>query len=175
MKIEIRFCSTKYSWLCFKHAVKEAMAGEEIETDIDDFSGDYMGSTFCDKCSEELDAKNKELEEELNRILEKLPKMPGVLRPKESKPKKHTITIENMGEIEVLATCPKHKIAYPDPEINDCPMCHIEHEITNWRNSVQEMIMGMESRGLLNTEGVEKLSLVLKMINELLETNGKTN
>lgn len=53
MNLQVRYSTDKDSWLCFKHAVQAAMNGEDVKTEIDDFSGGYMGRTWCQQCTDE--------------------------------------------------------------------------------------------------------------------------
>lgn len=63
MEIQIKFSSKTYSWLCFRHAVQEAMRGEDIKPEIDDWSSNYyMGTTFCILCSSELNESKEDMQ-----------------------------------------------------------------------------------------------------------------
>lgn len=48
--LRIRYSNDKGA-LCFKHAIQRAVAGEYIETRIDDFDSEYyLGGTACVDC-----------------------------------------------------------------------------------------------------------------------------
>lgn len=63
--LKVRFFSKKHSWLCFNHAVKESVNGEEIEVEVDSYGEYYMGPTSCEICSERF---KEELAEYKGRI-----------------------------------------------------------------------------------------------------------
>lgn len=48
MNLRIKYSSSTYSWLCFRHAVQEAMRGDDVKTEIVD-SG-YI-EEMTDSCS----------------------------------------------------------------------------------------------------------------------------
>lgn len=52
INLQIRYSTTSDHWLCFKHAVQAAINGEDVKTEIGDFS-DSMGRIWCEKCAEE--------------------------------------------------------------------------------------------------------------------------
>lgn len=48
-----KFDGDKGNYVCFKHAAKRALLGENIETEIDDYSSEYdMRDTSCGDCLE---------------------------------------------------------------------------------------------------------------------------
>lgn len=61
INVEIRYRTFEYPWLCFRHAVQEAMRGIEVATEIDDFSGDdYHGRITCGLCDSEAQKSEEE-------------------------------------------------------------------------------------------------------------------
>jgi len=60
--LKIRFSTEEIGWLCFRHAVKRALAGEDVKVDIDDFDSEYyMGSTSCKDCANESKSQKKHI------------------------------------------------------------------------------------------------------------------
>ena len=54
LNMKIKFTSESSRWLCFKHAVKHAQEGEDIEIELGDYDSEYyMGTTVCTDCSGE--------------------------------------------------------------------------------------------------------------------------
>lgn len=52
LHLGLRFYTSEHSWLCFHHAVKETIRGEDVHTDIDDYSDErYTGPTYCVICA----------------------------------------------------------------------------------------------------------------------------
>ena len=67
MQLEIKYSSSTYSLLCFRHAVQEAMRSEKIDTTIiDQDSADYFEKGYCNLCTME-----QETEEEKTNALRK--------------------------------------------------------------------------------------------------------
>ena len=53
LRLEIKFYTDKYSWLCFRHAVEEVLKGEDVKTEIDNYRDEnYLGTVNCIRCSE---------------------------------------------------------------------------------------------------------------------------
>ena len=51
VNVEVRLSTSDKRWLCFRHAVLAAMAGEEVEMSVDDYSSEYYcGPTYCEMC-----------------------------------------------------------------------------------------------------------------------------
>jgi len=64
VRMQVRYRTDTASWLCFRHAVKRSMLGEEIATDVDDYSSDYyMGRTTCADCDDEDSARRSRARE----------------------------------------------------------------------------------------------------------------
>ena len=58
IRMQVRYYTATDSWLCFTHAVKCAMAGEKVETEVEDYSSEYyLGRTSCDVCDAEAQKK----------------------------------------------------------------------------------------------------------------------
>ena len=54
MKLQIKYSSSSYSWLCFRHAVQEAVRSEKIKSEIiDQDSDDYFEEGYCNLCAME--------------------------------------------------------------------------------------------------------------------------
>ena len=53
--MNIRYETVKYDWLCFKHAVEQANKGFDVQTEIVTDIENYMGSTYCPRCKEEME------------------------------------------------------------------------------------------------------------------------
>ncbi len=55
MSLSIRYSSPEHSFLCFRHAVTEAMKGAEVRSEFDEDAGsEYdMRSSTCALCYEE--------------------------------------------------------------------------------------------------------------------------
>lgn len=55
IQLQVRYSSRNDPWMCFRHAMKAAMAGTDVETQIDDYRSEYyMGRTHCQECENEL-------------------------------------------------------------------------------------------------------------------------
>ena len=50
MTLIIEYSSATYSWLCFRHAVQEAMRGEDVKTEIVDAGSLKMTTDSCSLC-----------------------------------------------------------------------------------------------------------------------------
>ena len=58
MNLEIKYSSSTYSWLCFRHAVQEAMRSEKIGSAIiNQGSDDYFEKGYCELCTIENSAE----------------------------------------------------------------------------------------------------------------------
>jgi len=54
LKLKVRFSTVNEPWLCFRHAIKAALTGQEVRIDVDDFGSEhYLGTTVCRECEEE--------------------------------------------------------------------------------------------------------------------------
>ena len=53
--LKIRFSTEDIEWLCFRHAIKRAMAGEDIMTGIED--SEHCWFNKCDDCKAESEAR----------------------------------------------------------------------------------------------------------------------
>lgn len=55
--LQTRYYTEEHSWLCFRHAVQEAVKGKDVKTELDDYSSEYyLGPLDCLLC----DMENKE-------------------------------------------------------------------------------------------------------------------
>jgi len=53
LRIQVRYYTKTCSWLCFRHAVAQALKGEEVHTELDDYDVEYyLGTTRCVVCSQ---------------------------------------------------------------------------------------------------------------------------
>lgn len=53
MGLQVKYQTENGKWLCFKHAVKRALADEDIHTVVDEFGSEYdMRDTGCVDCNE---------------------------------------------------------------------------------------------------------------------------
>lgn len=49
--MQVRYYTEDVEWLCFRHAVKRVMDGEDVHTEVDDYYEDRcMISTVCNDC-----------------------------------------------------------------------------------------------------------------------------
>ena len=63
MDLQIKYSSSAYSWLCFRHAVQEAMRSENIETEITSLKDSFWIIPICDLCAmEKSDKENARIE-----------------------------------------------------------------------------------------------------------------
>lgn len=54
IRLQVRYSSQNDSWMCFRHAVKAALEGADVEMDIDDYGDEhYLGRTTCLECENE--------------------------------------------------------------------------------------------------------------------------
>jgi hypothetical protein len=52
VRLEVRYYTEDFSWLCFRHATALAIEGFSIETDIDDYRSEYsLIERVCPFCS----------------------------------------------------------------------------------------------------------------------------
>jgi hypothetical protein len=58
--LRIKYETSLYDYLCFKHAVEQANKGAEVETVVFNYTEGYMGSLCCERCSEGLERKQQE-------------------------------------------------------------------------------------------------------------------
>lgn len=60
IRLQIKYSSSTYSWLCFRHAVQEAMRSEDVKSEIGDwYPASHSGQLMCDLCKMEVnDADN---------------------------------------------------------------------------------------------------------------------
>ena len=64
MQLEIKYSSSTYSLLCFRHAVQEAMRGENVESYLaEQESNDYYDPECCNLCTMEHDPEENALAE----------------------------------------------------------------------------------------------------------------
>ena len=60
--LKVRYYTDKHDWLCFTHAVRAAVSGVKVETDIDDFGSEYyLGTTRCVQCDFEKENEDEDL------------------------------------------------------------------------------------------------------------------
>ena len=53
LNVQVRFYTADYPWLCFRHAIEEAVKGVEVSVEVDDYHSDhYMGQTHCELCAQ---------------------------------------------------------------------------------------------------------------------------
>ena len=56
LRLQTKYSSPAYSWLCFRHAVQEAMRGEHVRSEIGDWHPkSHSGQLACDLCKMEVD------------------------------------------------------------------------------------------------------------------------
>lgn len=54
IKGNFSFSTTDDVYMCFRHAVQEAIAGVDVSIDFEDYGSEYyLGRTWCEKCVKE--------------------------------------------------------------------------------------------------------------------------
>lgn len=56
LNLRVRYHTREWPWLCFRHAIRAAEAGEDVKTEIDDYGSEYyLGTTVCPLCTREAE------------------------------------------------------------------------------------------------------------------------
>lgn len=52
IELQVKYSTEDAAWLCFRHAVKRAMAGEDVQVEVDDYYDNeyYVGTISCVDC-----------------------------------------------------------------------------------------------------------------------------
>lgn len=155
MQLEISYYGQSKT-LCFRHAVLAALAGENIDADIE-----YNeGRKRCEVCDEEMDRDEKLIEFEIQKL------------QADQDSKSGRLTIRSLGEETVLAECPIHRIAYTNPDVYNCPLCESNDVIERCKLLLGDALI-VKQHGSANENDIREVIGKLQNLQEYVKRNAK--